>query len=163
MSVSVDNKEEFSISGFLRRSAFSLVSVAVASALVFSVYFSAIGVGRSSKKPSQLKNSETTTQATHEDKKRYKGGIYVPETTIETPDVVYETTTAKPKSELNVENSSDINEKERTTYRDETTKLKSNWNELFSTTRNEQETETTENFPECTTEVTEEETTKSGV
>ena len=113
----------------------ALVSVFIVASMIFSVYFLGLSVKSKIRKDINKPKKEYTTSAYKDDKKRYKGGIYVPEITTEpttVPDVVYETTTKEKATE-----SSTVKE-ETTTKKNsdnkETTKRFYDWEDLFPTT-----------------------------
>lgn len=113
----------------------ALVSVFIVASMIFSVYFLGLSVKSKIRKDINKPKKEHTTSIYKDDKKRYKGGIYVPEATTEpttVPDVVYETTTKEKATE-----SSTVKE-ETTTKKNsdnkETTKRFYDWEDLFPTT-----------------------------
>lgn len=113
----------------------ALVSVFVVASMIFSVYFLGLSVKSKIRKDINKPKKENTTSIYKDDRKKYKGGIYVPETTTQNttvPDVVYETTAKEKATE-----SSTVKE-ETTTKKnsdnEETTKRFYDWKDLFPTT-----------------------------
>lgn len=145
----------------------ALVSVFIATSMIFSVYFLGLSVKSKIRKDINKPKKEHTASVYKDDKKRYKGGIYVPEATTEpttVPDVVYETTTKEKATE-----SSTVKEKTTTkknSDNEETTKRFYDWEDLFPTTSPTKPTEPEKpSEPEFSTEPQEpqEPTTKAGI
>lgn len=133
-------QEDFSLINFIKCEAVATVAVVIISALIFTVYFGVLNVKSNTNKPNkETKKEQYTAGVAQENKKRYKGGIYVPETTTQddTPDVVYETTTKKKVKETTTvaETTTASN------FEEPTTKHISNWNDLFSPTTKPETTE----------------------
>lgn len=126
-------QEDFPLINFIKCGAVATVAVVVISALIFTVYFGVLNAkSNTNKSNKEMKKEQYTTGVTQEGKKRYKGGIYVPETTTqdETPDVVYETTTEKKVKETATVAETTTASK----FEEPTTKHISNWNDLFPPT-----------------------------